>query len=397
MAALEGGRRTPLWFLTGLAALLCAAMVVGFYDLQISAIFDRAEAAFDRAFHGGGEAASEALPVVSSFQVSEGASRAGLSALERALVEYYEENGAQMRQGEIYLLDASGAYAYFMVLDAFTVQEQGVTGFDASEAVTFAYVDVAFPVEVVRVTTLVIAVFALFGLVVLVVAQICVAKNLDEDEAAMKSFFANASHELKTPLMAIRGYAEGVKTGVVDVGVGCDVIDRETERMAVLVENIMALARIDAAAIKPQTARYDVRDMLYEAVEAAAPSALRKGVAIALAAPDPIVLICDEDLVFSVFSNVLSNAVRHAEKEVAVSLWCEGDAAVCEVANDGEPISREDAAHAFDRFYKGERGSTGIGMALAREYVRLHGGTLTVSVADGRTVFRIKLPRAIRQ
>ncbi|MCI8424684.1 MAG: HAMP domain-containing histidine kinase [Adlercreutzia sp.] len=397
MAAFQGDRRAPLWFLTGLAALLCAAMVIGFYELQADAIGDRAEAAFDQVLYGEAEPQGEALPVVSTFQVAEDASLETLSGLERALVDDYEEYSVQMRKGEIYLLDSRGDYAYFIVFDAAAAQQKGLIGYEVPpDGLLIAYADVSFPIEVVRLTTLVIAGFALFGLIVFVVAQRRVARNFDEDDAAMKSFFANASHELKTPLMAIRGYAEGVKTGVVDVEEGCDVIDRETERMASLVESIMALARVDADAVEPRMARYDVRDVLYEAVDAAAPAASAKGVEIGLDAPDPAVLTCDEDLVFSVFANVLSNAVRHADGEVTVSLRRDGSGVVCEIANDGEPISKEDAAHVFDRFYKGRHGSTGIGMTLAQEYARLHGGSLTVRVANGKTVFRIRLPRGAR-
>lgn len=403
MATLRPDRRAPLWFLTALAAVLCAAMVIAFYELQMDAIFDRSETALGQA--AGHETASSdaSLPVVGSVSVAESSSRNNFTDVERAMVDYYEENTLECEKDEIWLFDSSGLYVYFMPLDTSdsksgtattTVEGAPASGDDSSrEAVRLLYADVTFPVELVRLTTAVIAVFALFGLIVFVVAQRRVARNFDEDDEAMKSFFANASHELKTPLMAIRGYAEGVKTGIVDVDEGCDVIDRETERMAALVGDIMALSRIDAEVVEPHLARYDIRDVLYEAVEAVTPAASAKDVAIELDAPEPAMLTCDEDLVFSVFSNVLSNAVRHADGEVTVSLGRCDQAMVCEVSNDGAPISAQDAAHAFDRFYKGEQGSTGLGMALAREYARLHNGSLTVHVVGGRTVFRIRLPR----
>lgn len=398
MALFRIDRCAPLWFLTGLAAMLCAAMVIAFYELQMDAIFDRSEMALSQITERQTVPVGMPVPVVAFVSASVDPLRNDLTELERALVEYYDENAQELEKGELWLLDSSGFYVYFMPLDTPMGKDETCESCSSAlDGVRIAYVDVTFPVDLVRFTTGVVAVFTVFGLIVFFVAQLRVARSFDEDDERMKSFFANASHELKTPLMAIRGYAEGVKTGIVDAEKGCDVIDRETERMAVLVRDIMALARIDAEAVEPRMARYDIRDILYEAVEAVTPSASAKRVHLEIDASGPVVLRCDEDFIFSVFSNVLTNAVRHANSKVVIILVRDGEKVLCEVANDGEPISREDAAHAFDRFYKGERGSTGIGMALAQEYVRLHGGSLTVSVADGRTVFRIKLPRAIRQ
>lgn len=102
---------------------------------------------------------------------------------------------------------------------------------------------------------------------------------------------------------------------------------------------------------------------------------------------------CDEDMLFSVFSNIMTNCVRYAKNCITIMAFqrkSPGSLTV-RISNDGQMISKEDTAHLFERFYKGNGGQTGIGMALSLEYVRLHHGNISVSVCDGNTVFEVIL------
>ena len=103
--------------------------------------------------------------------------------------------------------------------------------------------------------------------------------------------------------------------------------------------------------------------------------------------------LCDEDMLFSAFSNILTNSIRYAESNIYIEAARQkaSDVLKIRIANDGKVISGEDAEHLFERFYKGTEGQTGIGMALCKEYIELHKGTIMVSVAEGRTVFEICL------
>ncbi len=99
---------------------------------------------------------------------------------------------------------------------------------------------------------------------------------------------------------------------------------------------------------------------------------------------------CDEELLFSVFSNLMTNCVQYAVHNIFIAAFRSPDGKMLTVliSDDGEELSEDDMAHMFERFYKGSGGQTGIGLALSREYVRLHHGELSVSVEKGRTVFR---------
>lgn len=102
---------------------------------------------------------------------------------------------------------------------------------------------------------------------------------------------------------------------------------------------------------------------------------------------------CDEDMLFSAFSNILTSCVRYAESHITIAASQKKSPAaltIC-ISNDGWLISGKDMAHLFERFYKGAGGQTGIGMALSLKYVRLHQGSIHVSVHEGNTMFEVML------
>lgn len=146
------------------------------------------------------------------------------SALERGLRHYAKVSAPP--PGEITRLGEGRMQAYFFVQDAQAL------GFAGDETYLF-YTDVSFASDVVRSAALVM------GLVFLIVAALlyqsgrATIRLLDEKDAAMRDFFAGASHELKTPLMAITSYADGLSRGIVDESTACAVIDKECARMKI--------------------------------------------------------------------------------------------------------------------------------------------------------------------
>ena len=209
----------------------------------------------------------------------------------------------------------------------------------------------------------------------------------------MKEFFANASHELKTPLMAIRSYAEGLESGLVEQEKACAVITKEVDRMTGIVNAILEFSKLDSGTIQLHMAENDVREILYDAIQGIEQTAEQKGIEIVPKLPDPMLFTCDEEMLFSAFSNILTNCVRYAESRITISASLQKSPAALtiRISNDGQFISEQDAAHLFERFYKGAGGQTGIGMALSLEYVRLHQGNISVSVHEGNTMFEVVL------
>lgn len=209
----------------------------------------------------------------------------------------------------------------------------------------------------------------------------------------MKDFFANASHELKTPLMAIRSYADGLESGLVEQGKACSIIVKEADRMTSLVNDILEFSKLDSGTVQPHMAENDVREILYDAIQVIEQTAEQRGIEIVHDLPIPMLFTCDEEMLFSAFSNILTNSVRYAESCINITALQQKSPAVIivRISNDGWLISEQDKAHLFERFYKGNKGQTGIGMALSLEYIRLHQGNISVSVCDGNTVFEVRL------
>ena len=204
----------------------------------------------------------------------------------------------------------------------------------------------------------------------------------------MRNFFANASHELKTPLMAIRGNVDGIRSGYVEPEKAYDVIEKETERMSALIGSILDLSKLDSGAVHMEVTMNDVREILYDAAGIILPEADKRGIQVNIEAAEPLFMECDERMIFSTFSNILTNALRYAEREISVRIEKQ-DKIIIRFINDGVPISDEEIAHIFDRFYKGDKGQTGLGVALAQEYVNLHGGEISAAARDNRTEFVI--------
>ena len=111
-------------------------------------------------------------------------------------------------------------------------------------------------------------------------------------------------------------------------------------------------------------------------------------------AEETVMALGDEDALTRALKNILVNAIRHGRKRV--ELFCEacGAEAVVRIADDGGGIAREDLSHVFDRFYTGQKGSTGIGLALAAEIVHLHKGSIAAQNGEQGAVFEIRLPLA---
>lgn len=222
-------------------------------------------------------------------------------------------------------------------------------------------------------------------------------------EDRLRRFVADASHELRTPVTTIRGYAEMYRTGALEDENELSAAMRRTEqeavRMGSLVEDLLRLARLDEG-----------RPLEPTAVDLAA--VCRDAVRDSLAAQPDRIVACDvpsgglivpghEDGLRQVVTNLLGNALAHApEATVTVRLTGDDDGAVLEVTDDGPGMAPPDAARAFERFYRADvsrsrhKGGTGLGLAIVEATVRAHGGTVTLTSDLGQgTTVRVALPR----
>ena len=307
-----------------------------------------------------------------------------LNEAETDLLNHYNENRSQYMSGNIYSFTGNGHYMYFTPINAARRGDE----FISEDERLILYTDVSYSVHALHSSLVIMALGAALSVLLLFFISRRLLILLEKKDTSMRNFFANASHELKTPLMAIRGNVDGIRSGYVEPEKAYDVIEKETERMSALIGSILDLSKLDSGAVHMEVTMNDVREILYDAVGIILPEADKRGIQVNIEAAEPLFMECDERMIFSTFSNILTNALRYAEREISVRIEKQ-DKIIIRFINDGVPISDEEIAHIFDRFYKGDKGQTGLGMALAQEYVNLHGGEISAAARDNRTEFVI--------
>ena len=307
-----------------------------------------------------------------------------LNEAETDLLNHYNENRSQYMSGNIYSFTGNGHYMYFTPINAARRGDE----FISEDERLILYTDVSYSVHALHSSLVIMALGAALSVLLLFFISRRLLILLEKKDTSMRNFFANASHELKTPLMAIRGNVDGIRSGYVEPEKAYDVIEKETERMSALIGSILDLSKLDSGAVHMEVTMNDVREILYDAAGIILPEADKRGIQVNIEAAEPLFMECDERMIFSTFSNILTNALRYAEREISVRIEKQ-DKIIIRFINDGVPISDEEIAHIFDRFYKGDKGQTGLGVALAQEYVNLHGGEISAAARDNRTEFVI--------
>lgn len=225
------------------------------------------------------------------------------------------------------------------------------------------------------------------------------AEQLRTARDAERAFLLSVSHELNTPLTAIRGYAEAIREEATAPGEAADVIGREAERLERLVRDLLDLARLGQRQFSVRREPVDLAEVAREAERRYAPRAREFGVEISVEARRPAWALGDRDRVLQVVSNLVENALRCTPTggRVAVRAGPEGLA----VQDTGPGLAPEDLPRAFERFflfrkYGADRPvGSGLGLAIVRELVGAMGGRVEVeSEAGAGTTFRVGLPRA---
>ena len=222
-------------------------------------------------------------------------------------------------------------------------------------------------------------------------------------ERRLRRFVADASHELRTPLAGVRAYAELFRRGAdrrpEDLARAMDGIERESERMSLLVDDLLLLARLDEG--RPlEREPVDLERVVAEAVETA--RTVEPDREIALDA-HPAAVVGDRDRLRQVVDNLLGNVRRHtpAGTPVRVRVGSENGHAVVEVADSGPGLEPGDAERVFERFFRADRsrarasGGVGLGLSIVAAVAEAHRGSVSArSEPGGGAAFRVELPLA---
>jgi two-component system, OmpR family, sensor kinase len=227
--------------------------------------------------------------------------------------------------------------------------------------------------------------------------------RIEASDRRLRRFVADASHELRTPLTAVRAYAElfsrGADARPEDLARSMSGITRESERMSVLVDELLLLARLDERRpLERQPVQLDA--LVAEAVDTA--RTVEPGRKIELTT-EPVVVAGDRDSLRRIVDNLLANVRAHTPPDAPASVIVgrENGRAVVEVADSGPGLDEDDAARVFERFYRADpsraraSGGTGLGLSIVAAVVEAHGGSAEARSEPGLGArFRIELPLA---
>jgi heavy metal sensor kinase len=216
-----------------------------------------------------------------------------------------------------------------------------------------------------------------------------------------RQFTLDASHELRTPLTAMQAILSLVREGtrpVQEYRQALDDLAGETDRLHGLVEDLLRLARGDRHQAGELT-RVDLSIMLCDVADSLRPLADAKGLSLRCDVPPTLMLMGDSDSLIRLFVNLLDNAIKFTEHGgVTVTGKCEADLLTVEIADTGHGIAPEHLTRIFDRFYRVETsrssGGAGLGLAIARQIVQAHSGTIVAkSAVEQGTTITLQLPK----
>ena len=219
------------------------------------------------------------------------------------------------------------------------------------------------------------------------------AEVIVKNDRKRKSFFENTSHELKTPLMSIRGYAEGLKDGIFSIDEAAEVILEESESLRTMDEAILYLSKLeDSAHDNYHLQEMEINEFLDGFYHKMSSLVNERGLEFKLELGEPVELKMDDDKMIRALSNVITNAVRYAENVISIQTYIKDDLLNIRIFNDGPQVSDEALTHLFDRFYKGDKGQSGLGLAILQSIITAHGGKVEALNVEGGFCMNIQLP-----
>jgi len=242
-----------------------------------------------------------------------------------------------------------------------------------------------------------------FGGILLVLQDVSAIRRL---ERMRSEFVANVSHELKTPIAAVKGFAETLLGGAVKdeetTKAFLEIIYDESERLNRLIGDILELSKIESRRVPLILSPVDIKQFMTHTIALLDVSASRKQIEVNLSSLEELYMEGDEDRLRQIFVNLLSNAISYTPEggEIFVSISVtEQEMVRITIADTGIGIPEKDLPRIFERFYRVDKarsrgsGGTGLGLSIVKHLVELHKGTITVQSTVGKgTTFILELP-----
>ena len=226
----------------------------------------------------------------------------------------------------------------------------------------------------------------------------------NEIEQQRTEFISNVSHELKTPIALIQGYAEGLSEGVTDdpesVRDYCNVIVDEAQKMNRMVRQLLSLNQIEAGENMLDITRFDITELIHGVVNAQDLEFSKKKAMVIEKQHDPVYVMGDEYRIEEVLTNYISNAINHlaGKREIVIDTTTKDGNVRVSVSNTGKPIPEEEIDRIWEKFYKVDKARTreygghGIGLSIVKAIMDRHHGKCGAYNTDTGVVFWFELP-----
>lgn len=229
--------------------------------------------------------------------------------------------------------------------------------------------------------------------------------TLQQQEALSRGFVANVSHELKTPMTSISGFADGMLDGTIPPEKHkqyLEIISQESHRLSRMVLRMLETARIESGEMVITPMPFDLSDTAVQVILSFENQLDEKKIDVEVDLDDYLMVNGDRDLIYRVVYNLVDNAVKFVEDKGKLTIRTErlDKKARFAVRNTGSEIPQEDLTHIFDRFYKVDRSRSmdrsgaGLGLYFVKSIVILHGGDISVRSSGGETEFDFTIPLA---
>ena len=235
------------------------------------------------------------------------------------------------------------------------------------------------------------------------------ADSLQKTEQQRREFIANISHELKTPMTTIAGYADGILDGVIspeEERQYLSIISAESRRLSRLVRRMLDVSQLQSLDLIHQKKAFDLSESMRRVLVSMEKKITARGLDVDVEIPeDPVMVLGDNDLLTQVVYNLLENAAKFASRNSTLFLGLEkkGEKAVVTVRNDGHTIPPEELPLLFERFHKSDRSRSedkdgvGLGLYIVRTILEQHHEKITAASQDGVTTFSFSIKLAEEQ
>ena len=231
------------------------------------------------------------------------------------------------------------------------------------------------------------------------------AEQLSTLEESRRDFVANVSHELRSPITSIQGFAQGMLDGTIPEEERTrylQIVVDETHRLSKLINGLLNLSRMENEQVSLNCAVFDINELIRRVIISRIPQIEEKELEIdADLQETPLCVYADQDQIEQVMINLTDNAIKFSPTGGTVTLRARanGKQVVCTVQDEGSGVLPQDAPHIFERFYKADKAhtvgkGTGLGLAISRKIMEKHGQSIRLVSGDHGAVFEITLESA---